>query len=364
MRDGKKVLIGMSAEELGGVVSSLGLRQYAARQIMRRLYVSHVTDVREMTELSKESRDALAEEYVVGSMAPVASRRSVDGTVKYLFPTSGGKSVEAVFIPDKDRGTLCVSSQVGCRMGCWFCMTGKQGFEGNLTAGDILNQVYALPERARLTNIVFMGQGEPLDNIDAVLGATRLLTSPEAYAWSPKRITISTVGVRRTMRRLLEESDCHVAVSLHSPSHEERLSLVPAERQMPIESIVELLRGYDFTRQRRLSFEYTVFGGLNDSARHAKAIVRLVGGLKCRVNLIRFHPVPGVDLRPATEETMTVFRDYLTAHGVYTTIRASRGQDIFAACGMLSTTHRKGGSEVGEQTGKGSGINAASHTSH
>lgn len=227
-------------------------------------------------------------------------------------------------------------------MNCLFCQTGKQGFEGSLPASDILNQIYSLPESERLTNIVFMGQGEPMDNLDNVLRATEVLTAPYGYAWSPKRITVSSVGVKNKLKRFLDESECHVAISMHSPFHEQRMQLMPAERGMSIESVVELLRNYDFSHQRRLSFEYIMFSGLNDTTEHAKEIIKLTRGLDCRVNLIRFHKIPDVDLKGCDEHKMEAFRDYLTAHGVFTTIRASRGQDIFAACGLLNTAHRKG----------------------
>lgn len=337
----KQVLMGLSTDELRQVVTSLGMPRYAADQIARRMYINHALSIDEITELSKRNRALLAERYEIGAMPPVDSMRSIDGTEKYLFPTSSGHYVEAVFIPEKERGTLCVSCQVGCRMGCAFCATGRQGFEGNLTVGDIINQVYSLPERERLTNIVFMGQGEPMDNIDNVLAATRLLTSPSGYAWSPRRITVSSVGIRRNLKRFLDESECHVAVSMHAPTHELRHSLMPAEGVMSIAEVVDLLKSYDFSGQRRLSFEYIVFDGLNDSLEHAREIVKLVGGLRCRMNLIRFHAIPDSDLRPADIGKMTVMRDFLTRHGVFTTIRASRGEDILAACGLLSTKNRR-----------------------
>ena len=193
-----------------------------------------------------------------------------------------------------------------------------------------------------MTNIVFMGQGEPMDNLDNVLRATEILTADYAYAWSPKRITVSSVGVKNKLRRFIEESECHVAISLHSPLHEQRAMLMPAEKGMPIAEVVELLRNYDFSHQRRLSFEYIVFGGLNDSHLHAKEIVKLLRGLDCRINLIRFHHIPGTELHGADDSKMESLRDYLTAHGIFTTIRASRGQDIFAACGLLSTAKKEG----------------------
>ena len=337
----KKVLMGMTCSELKEAVRMLGMPAFTGGQIARWLYQQHVADIDAMTNISKQNRERLKEHYTVGAMAPLDCQRSQDGTVKYLFPTAAGKLVETVFIPDGERATLCVSCQVGCKMNCLFCQTGKQGWEGNLTVGDILNQIYALPEREALTNVVFMGQGEPMDNLDAVLRATEILTADDGYAWSPKRITVSSVGVKNKLKRFLDESQCHVAISMHSPLHEQRRELMPAEGQMPIEEVVALLRQYDFTHQRRCSFEYICFGGLNDTMVHAREIVRLVEGLECRVNLIRFHPIPGVDLPAADEQRMERLRDYLTAHGVFTTIRASRGQDIFAACGLLSTA-RKG----------------------
>ena len=341
--DDKTPLLGMSLAELKDVARLTGMPAFAGRQMAKWLYTRHVADIDGMTDISKQNRERLKERYTVGCMPPADRVESVDGTVKYLFPTAAGKFVETVFIPDNDRATLCVSSQVGCKMNCLFCQTGKQGFEGNLTAADILNQIYSLPERDRLTNIVFMGQGEPMDNLDNVLRATGALTAQWGYAWSPKRITVSSVGLRSKLKRFIEESDCHLAISLHSPLHDQRAMLMPAEKAMPVEEIVAMLRGYDFSHQRRLSFEYIVFGGLNDSKAHAREIVRLLKGLECRVNLIRFHQIPGVDLHGADEERMTALRDYLTGHGVFTTIRASRGQDIYAACGLLSTARKEAG---------------------
>ena len=346
----KKNLLGMTLPELKQVAVSLGMPSFAGGQMAKWIYTQHVSSIDEMTNISKVNREKLNEHYQIGCAKPIDAQHSKDGTIKYLFPvvtTAGADSapvatkfVETVYIPENDRATLCVSCEVGCKMNCLFCQTGKQGFEGYLTATDILNQIYSLPERDKLTNIVFMGQGEPMDNLDNVLRATEILTASYGYAWSPKRITVSSVGLKDKLKRFLEESQCHVAISLHSPLHEQRQELMPAERGMAIEDIVELLRNYDFSHQRRLSFEYIVFGGLNDSKAHAQAIVRLLHGLECRVNLIRFHQIPHVPLHGASEEKMESFRDYLTQHGIYTTIRASRGQDIFAACGLLSTAKK------------------------
>lgn len=331
-------LLGMSEEELRGAVKKLGMPAFTGGQIARWIYGNpehSITSIDEMTNISKKNRELLAKHYTLGAMPPTNCQRSKDGTIKYLFPTLSGKFVETVFIPDKDRATLCVSCQVGCKMNCLFCQTGKQGFEGQLTVGDIINQIYSLPERAQLTNIVFMGQGEPMDNLDNVLAATRVLTEKWGMAWSPRRITVSSVGIKDKLKRFIEESECHVAISLHSPLHEQRAQLMPAEKGMPIADVVGLLKNYDFSGQRRLSFEYIVFDGLNDTTTHAKEIVKLLDGLDCRVNLIRFHSIPDVPLKTSNEKKMESLRDYLTHHGIFTTIRASRGQDIFAACGML-----------------------------
>ncbi len=331
-----KKLIGMPPEQLRQAVAQAGLPSFAAKQIARRLYVNRARSIDEMTELSKRGREELAKYYCVGLSAPKAEVRSADGTIKCLFEGKGGCDVEAVYIPDHDRATLCISSQAGCKMGCTFCMTGRQGFHGSLEPGDIINQILSIPGSETLTNIVFMGMGEPMDNLDAVLAAIEILTAPWGMAWSPKRITVSTIGKIPELRRLLDETKVHVAISVHSPFPAERAALMPSEKAWPLSDVIELLRGYDFAHQRRLTLEYIVWGGLNDDIRHADALARLVKGLDCRVNLIRYHALPDGNLHPAAEQVMTAFRDRLNAHGITTTIRASRGEDIQAACGMLA----------------------------
>lgn len=337
----KLPLLGLTLAELQAVTKGLGMPGFAARQIAAWLYDKRVASIDEMTNLSLKHRELLKEGYEVGARGPVEAMRSVDGTVKYLYEAGEGHFVEAVYIPEEERATLCVSSQVGCKMNCKFCMTGKQGFTANLTAGQILNQINSLPERDRLTNVVMMGMGEPLDNLDEVLKALEVMTASYGYGWSPKRITLSTVGLRKGLRRFIEECDCHLAISLHAPLPALRRELMPAERAFSITEIVELLRGYDFSKQRRLSFEYILFKGVNDSTAHARELLKLLRGTDCRINLIRFHAIPGVDLEGTDMESMTAFRDYLTSHGLFTTIRASRGEDIFAACGMLSTARQE-----------------------
>lgn len=337
----KHMLLGLTLGELERVVKDFGMPKFSARQIASWLYGKKVVSIDEMTNLSLKYRELLKEEYEVGRTNPVESVCSEDGTIKYLFCTEECASVETVYIPDDERATLCVSSQVGCKMNCRFCMTGKQGFTTNLTSGQILNQIFSIPERDMLTNLVFMGMGEPFDNLDEVMKALEVLTSEYGCGWSPRRITVSSVGLKKGLRRFVEESDCHLAISLHSPFPSQRGNLMPAERAYSITEIVELLKEYDFSKQRRLSFEYIVFKGVNDSQLYAKELVKLVRGLDCRINLIRFHAIPGVELEGADMDTMTAFRDYLTSHGLFSTIRASRGEDIFAACGMLSTARQQ-----------------------
>lgn len=333
-----KLLLGKSLNEIENILSLFDAPKYRAKQITNWLYSRRVKTIDEMSDLPVMLRNKMKKEgYEVGRSEPYEMLRSSDETEKYLFKTVDGGFVETVYIPDRDRATVCVSCQVGCKMNCLFCQTGKQGFHGNLTVSDILNQIFSLENSNKLTNIVFMGQGEPFDNLDNVMSALDVLTSSWGLAWSPKRITVSTVGLKKNLKRFLDESNCHLAISLHTPYHKQRLELMPAERQFTIEEIVNLLRGYDFSHQRRLSFEYIMFSGLNDDITAAKELVKLLHGLECRVNLIRFHKIPNVELYGCEHETMICFRDYLTNHGVFTTIRASRGEDIFAACGLLST---------------------------
>lgn len=334
----KEILLGKSPSELKETVLRLGLPAFTAKQLANWLYVKREFDFSRMTDISKAGRELLAEECETGIVLPQESLTSRDGTRKYLFPVEGG-AVEAVVIPDGERRTLCVSSQVGCKMGCAFCMTGRQGFHGNLTAAQILSQFLAIDEAPQLTNAVFMGMGEPLDNFDNVSRAIEALTASWGFAWSPKRITLSTIGVLPKLRQYLDGSKCHLAVSLHNPFPEERLQMMPVQKAWPLEEVLALIRKYDFTGQRRVSFEYTMFGGFNDDKRHADALIRLLSGLECRVNLIRFHKIPDFPYESSPDKVMEEFRDRLNSHGVTCTIRASRGEDIFAACGLLAGKH-------------------------
>ena len=332
----KEILLGKTPEELQEIVDALGLPRFTGKQLVDWIYHKHVASFEAMSNLSKKSRELLAERYEVGLYAPLKVQTSTDGTKKYLFP-AGELGVEAAFIPDKERATLCVSSQVGCQMDCLFCATGKQGFEKNLSAAEIMNQIFSLPECDTLTNIVFMGMGEPLNNYDAVMRALDIITSEWGMAWSPTRVTVSTCGIIPNLKRFLEESKCNLAISMHSPFHDERLKLMPIEKNFPIKEVIHLVKQHDWRGQRRLSFEYIVFKGLNDTKDHVKEMARLLGSLRCRVNLIRYHTVPGIPLKSPDNDTMAWFRDALNDKGIIATIRASRGQDIDAACGLLST---------------------------
>jgi len=249
--------------------------------------------------------------------------------------------VEAVMIPDEDRKTLCVSSQAGCKMACKFCMTGRQGFHGNLDAADILSQYFAIDEAGELTNTVFMGMGEPLDNWDTVKRVIEVLTEDWGLAWSPKRITLSTIGVLPKLKLFLDECKCHLAVSLHNPFPEERAQMMPVQKAWSETEVIRLLKQYDFTGQRRVSFEYTIFHGWNDTPAHADELIRILRHLECRVNLIRFHRIPDFPYGPAERAQMEAFRDRLNAGGLTATIRASRGEDIYAACGLLAGKHKQ-----------------------
>ena len=333
----KKSLIGQTLSEIKLLANELGMPSFAGKQITDWLYKKQVRTIDEMTNLPLKGREKLKENYIVGRSDYSQVQSSTDGTRKYLFPVADNQFVETVYIPDKERATICISSQVGCKMNCLFCMTGKQKFSSQLSSSEIINQILSLPESEQLTNYVFMGMGEPLDNESELFKTLEILTADYGLALSPKRITVSTVGILPELEQLLEKTNCHVAISLHSPYHEERLSWMPVEKTFPIEKVIELVKRYDFSHQRRISFEYILFGGMNDDLRHARELERLLSGIPCRVNLIKYHPIPGVNLPETNVENMIPFRDYLSAHGIIATIRASRGEDILAACGMLST---------------------------
>ena len=333
----KERLFGKTLAEIQTIILELGLPKFTARQITDWLYKKPVSSIDEMTNLSKKTRELLEEKYEFGLIGYTKVQESTDGTKKYLFPTIQNRFVETAMIPESDRRTVCVSSQVGCKMGCLFCFTAKQGFQGQLTAGEIVNQIRSIDEVNEVSNIVYMGMGEPFDNLEEVLKSIEILTSEWGYAMSPRRITVSTIGIIPGMLSFLEKCEAHLAVSLHTPFHEERQKLMPVQVAYPIEDVINEIKSWDFGRQRRISFEYILFEGLNDTIAHVKELSRILDGLKCRINLIRFHPVPGTPLKSPSEKVMQQFKDALNQKGILTTVRASRGQDIYAACGLLST---------------------------
>ena len=333
----KENLIGGTLFRLEEVAAEAGLPSYAGRQLADWIYRKGVTKFEEMTNLPLGARAALSERFSVERAAPVKVTESADGTKKYLFAAGSGGFVEAAWIPEERRGTLCLSVQVGCKMGCLFCMTGKQGFQSHLSSGQILNQYMSLPERDRVTNIVYMGMGEPLDNLENVLASLEILCSDYGFGLSPTRITVSTIGLVPAMRTFLDRTRCHLAVSLHTPFEEERRRLMPIEHVHPLAGVLAELRARMVRGQRRVSFEYIVFDNLNDTPRHARELARILDGIRCRVNLIAFHAIPGTPLVPASPQKMEQFAGLLRDRGILTTIRQSRGQDIEAACGLLST---------------------------
>ena len=332
----KEALFGKTLDELTKLTGRAGLPKFTAKQITDWLYKKDISSIEEMTNLSKKARNILSNTYTIGLTPHVQVQTSTDGTKKYLFAVHD-KFIESAFIPEKSRNTLCVSTQIGCKMACSFCMTGKQGFQGNLSSGEILNQVQSLPEKESLTNIVYMGMGEPLDNLEEVLKSLEILTSDWGYGWSPRRITVSTIGIIPAVKSYLEKSSCALAISMHSPFDEERKSLMPVQKTNPIREIIQVIKNHPAERQRRISFEYILFKGINDTQKHVDELIKQLRGFRCRVNLIRFHSIPDSKLKGLSVDEMEKFRDLLNEKGITATIRRSRGQDIAAACGLLST---------------------------
>ncbi|MDX2443572.1 MAG: 23S rRNA (adenine(2503)-C(2))-methyltransferase RlmN [Bacteroidales bacterium] len=330
-------LFGKTLDELKELMRNLNLPTYTASQIADWLYKKDIHSIEEMSNLSKKTRNILSEKFQIGLTSPSQVQTSRDGTKKYLFPVSGGNYIESAFIPELNRNTLCVSSQAGCMRHCVFCMTGRQGLHGNLTAGEIVNQVKSLPERETLTNLVYMGMGEPFDNFHEVMNSLEIITSPWGFDWSPKRITVSTIGIVPAVRKYLNISSCNLAISLHSPFENERKKLMPIEKAQPFQKIINEIKSHDINRHRKISIEYILFKGVNDTPRHVNELAKVLNGIRCRVNLIHYHPIPGTSLMGTSLHNMEKFRNDLNNKGIVATIRKSRGQDIAAACGMLST---------------------------
>ncbi len=335
-------IFGMTISQLQAVVAELGLPKFTAKQIADWLYKKNITSFDEMTNISKKAKELLSARFTFGIEPPIKESVSQDGTKKYLYKVGDNRYVEAAYIPDRDRATLCVSCQSGCKMGCKFCNTGLQGFGGNLSTNQILNQIKALPEFEKLTNLVFMGMGEPMDNLDNIMQALEILTADYGLAMSPHRMTLSTVGLVPALSQFLQKTDVHLAISVHNPFPDERAEIMPIEKAQPLKRTLDMVRQYDFRHQRRFSAEYIMIQGFNDSPRHARELASILQGIPSRVNLIRYHEHPGSDFHASSDIRIHEFQQILEQRGIITTIRASRGEDINAACGLLSTKEMNG----------------------
>ncbi len=333
----KTNLFGLPQQGLEALVSRLDMPRYRVDQIMRWLYRHHVTAIEQMSNLPLADRRALDQIAEIRVRPPQQSLTSSDKTRKYTFETDATDLVETALIPEGKRMTLCLSSQVGCRVGCRFCATGAMRLRGNLSPAEILNQYRSVPERDQITNIVYMGMGEPLDNLNAVVDSVELLTSQHGYGLGNRRITLSTVGKPEPLARFLQRCDVRLAISLHTPFQEQRRELLPGTRGYDLDQLLRILRDRARPDARRVSFEYVMLKDVNDSLEHADATAQLLAGMQTRINLIPFHPWHGNDMQPTPAARIEVFRARLEQRGLIATVRASRGMDIEAACGLLAT---------------------------
>jgi len=335
----KTRLFGMNEQQIMELLTQFDEPKFRGQQILEWLYARNANSFGVMSNIAKSLQEKLATHTQIGREDFLSCSESPDGTKKYLYPAGTGRFIETAYIPDDERATLCLSTQAGCKMGCLFCATARQGFQGNLDAGRIVNQYASLPqaERGSITNLVYMGMGEPMDNIEAVLQSLAIFTHKHYMNLSAHRITVSTIGVLPGLERFVLESKANLAISLHSPYDEERRHLMPIQQVYPIADIIEFLAKTSWSGSRRLSFEYIMFQGVNDSLSHAKELVRLLNKLSCRVNLIHYHHVDGNTLTGSPYPVMEQFQLLLKEKGIMTTIRRSRGEDIQAACGLLST---------------------------
>lgn len=335
----RRSVAGSDLTDTGEFLGSLGIDERHSRRLLYWIYRRGIKSFREINDIPAGAINILSENAITGLNTPIASALSADGSVKYLFNTADGLTHETVWLPDGKRSTVCVSVQSGCRMGCRFCATGKNGWGGNLSAGDIVNQVISIPHP--VTHVVMMGMGEPGDNIDEVLKACRILTAEWGLAVGRNRVTVSTVGVVPSVKRLLEETECNITLSLHSPFREERMEVIPAESRWPFAETLELLKSYDNRRKRRFTVAYVMIKGKNDSERHLEELKRLLSGTGIRVNLLPYHALEGDDASSSGPEVMMRFKHELVTSGIGASVRKSRGSDIDAACGMLAAKRRK-----------------------
>ncbi len=335
----RRSVAGSDLTDTGEFLGSLGIDERHSRRLLYWIYRRGIKSFREINDIPAGAINILSENAITGLSTPIASALSADGSVKYLFNTADGLTHETVWLPDGKRSTVCVSVQSGCRMGCRFCATGKNGWGGNLSAGDIVNQVISIPDP--VTHVVMMGMGEPGDNIDEVLKACRILTAEWGLAVGRNRVTVSSVGVVPSVKRLLEETECNITLSLHSPFREERMEVIPAESRWPFAETLELLKSYDNRRKRRFTVAYVMIKGKNDSERHLEELKRLLSGTGIRVNLLPYHALEGDDASSSGPEVMMRFKHELVTSGIGASVRKSRGSDIDAACGMLAAKRRK-----------------------
>lgn len=336
----KETLVGSDLEESEELLGRLGIDRRHSRRLLYWVYRRGIRSFDEINDIPQKFLRILSEYAVPGLSSPTASEVSSDGSVKYLFTSKNGMAHETVFLPDDKRRTVCVSVQSGCRMGCRFCATGKSGWNGNLTAGEIVNQVISIPHE--ITHIVMMGMGEPGDNIDEVIRACRILTAEWGLAAGRRRVTVSTVGVTPSVRRLLDETECNITLSLHSPFPEERLEVIPAEARWPFAGTLDMLKQYDNRIKRRFTVAYVMIEGRNDSQRHLEELRRLLAGTGIRVNLLPYHSVDEEDEKSSGISVMMQFKHELVTSGIGASVRKSRGADIAAACGMLAASSRRG----------------------
>jgi 23S rRNA (adenine2503-C2)-methyltransferase len=334
INDARISLAGSDPESTELLLAEKGIDSRYARRLLYWIYRKGVGSFAGINDIPRTVLEALDRYFVTGLTSPVASQVSADGSVKYLFSTPEGLLHETVWLPDGRRRTVCISVQSGCRMGCRFCATGQNGWRGNLTAGDIVNQVIRLPHD--FTHIVLMGMGEPGDNISEVIKACDILTAEWGLAAGRSKVTVSTVGVTPSLRRLLDETECNITLSLHSPFPDERRRVIPAEARWPFTESLEMLTGYDNKRKRRFTVAYVMIRGVNDSGRHLGELVRLFSGTGIRINLLPFHPLTDDGDRSSDEKTMMRFKHQLVTSGIGASVRKSRGADIAAACGMLA----------------------------
>jgi 23S rRNA (adenine2503-C2)-methyltransferase len=331
-----KDICGLTAEEIFCLIEPSGYSLSHAIAISNSIYKHGATTFSEIKSISKNMKNYLESEAVIGTLNIIKSELSIDNTIKYLFRTETGKEFETVYIPDNKRITVCVSTQSGCRMGCYYCATGRYGFHGNLTAGEIVSQVISIPDAEKVTHVVFMGMGEPMDNLDEVLKACNILTAEWGVALSPRNVTVSTVGITPAVNEFLKRSSCNLTISLYSPFTEERKRIIPSEKLYPVIDIIDTLKSFPKKKSRRFTISYMMISNMNDTDSHLEALISLLIGSEIRVNLLPYHIVSDDQNVSASKERMQIFKHNLVISGISASIRKSRGADISAACGLLA----------------------------